>query len=86
MAKTTNLMGDNQTTSHVACNPETRVRVKYIELDCHLIRENLKSKHITTRFDNLNEQLANIFTKSLRRAMIDHVCSKLSIYNLYTPT
>ena len=41
-------------------------RTKHIEVDCHFIREKITSGCITTSFVNSNDQLADIFTKSLR--------------------
>jgi len=48
-----------------------------------LHREKITSGDIKTEFVNSNDQLADIFTKSLRRLRIDYVCNKLGTYNLY---
>jgi len=44
------------------------------------------SGDIKTEFVNLNDQLADIFTKSLRGSSIDYICNKLGTYDLYAPT
>ncbi|GAV86517.1 hypothetical protein CFOL_v3_29947 [Cephalotus follicularis] len=40
-------------------------RTKHIEVDCHFIYEKLQQKLISTNFVRTNEQLADVFTKSL---------------------
>lgn len=39
---------------------------------CHFTRQKLESRDSTTRFVNSNEQLLDIFTKSLRGQMINY--------------
>ena len=56
-----------------------------IEVDCHFVREKITSGDIKTEFVNSNDQLTNIFTKSLRGPRIDYICNKLGTYNLYAP-
>ena len=36
-----------------------------------------------TNFVNSNDQLADIFTKSLRDPRIKYICNKLGAYNIY---
>ncbi|RDX96832.1 Copia protein, partial [Mucuna pruriens] len=61
---------DNQATLHIAFNPVFHERTKHIEIDCHFVREKLLAKEISTEFVNSNNQLADIFTKSLRGSQI----------------
>jgi len=56
-----------------------------IEIDCHFIREKIVPRDIKTEFVISNEQLADIFTKSLRGPRIDYICNKLGTYDLYAP-
>ncbi|RVW71183.1 Retrovirus-related Pol polyprotein from transposon RE1 [Vitis vinifera] len=60
------LICDNQTALHIAYNPVFHERTKHIEVDCHFIREKIASGCVATSFVNSNDQLADIFTKSLR--------------------
>ena len=41
------------------------------------------SGYMTTSFVNLSDQLADIFTKSLRGPKIQFICNKLGAYDLY---
>ncbi|RVW83021.1 Retrovirus-related Pol polyprotein from transposon RE1 [Vitis vinifera] len=77
------LIYDNQAALHIASNPVFHERTKHIEVDCHFIREKITSGCVATSFVNSNDQLADIFTKSLRGLRIKYICNKLGAYNIY---
>ena len=77
------LVYDNQTALHIASNPVFHERTKHIEVDCHFIREKIASGCVATSFVNSNDQLVDIFTKSLRGPRIKYICNKLGAYDRY---
>ncbi|RVW26227.1 Retrovirus-related Pol polyprotein from transposon RE2 [Vitis vinifera] len=80
------LVCDNQVALHIASNPVFHERTKHIEVDCYFIREKIASGCVATSYVNSNDQLADIFTKSLRGPRIKYICNKLGAYDIYAPT
>ena len=79
------LICDNQAILHISSNLIFRERTKYTKVDCHFIREKIASGCMTISFVNSNDQLADIFTKSLRGPRMKYICDKLGAFDLYAP-
>lgn len=55
----------NKATSYMAKNIVFHVRTEHIEMDCHMVRENMRDGSITTKHVSSEFQVAYICTKPL---------------------
>jgi hypothetical protein len=56
---------------------------KHIEIDCQSVCDKVLSSEIVTDSVGSNDQLADIFTKSLRGPRVESICKKLCAYDMY---
>ena len=59
------LYWDNMSSIQLENNPVFHARTKHIEVHYHYVREKVLGREINIVYVNTNEQVANIFTKSL---------------------
>lgn len=61
-------------------------RKKYIEVDCHYIRDAIQEGLLVTSHVSNIEQLAYLFTKALGTRQFRFLLGKLGIGDLHAPT
>lgn len=59
-------------------------RTKYIEIDCHFVRERIKSGIIKIGYINIKEYLPDLLTKGSREAQHHFLLDKLGVFDVYS--
>ncbi|KAK4388297.1 Retrovirus-related Pol polyprotein from transposon RE1 [Sesamum angolense] len=72
---------DNEAAIHIAENPVFHERTKHLDIDCHLVHEQFKQGFIAAQHISSNNQLKDIFTKSLSAPAFTSLLAKLGLHS-----
>jgi len=70
---------DNLGATYLSANPVFHARTKHIEVDYYFVRDKVAKKEIQIRFISSEDQLADVFTKSLPTASFTAFRFKLQV-------
>lgn len=70
---------DNQSCIETVCRPRQHQRMKHLDVKYSFLHENVNSKNISITYIPTEEQVADIFTKSLPPSKFEFLKSKLKL-------
>ena len=74
---------DSKATLYIVANLVYHERTKHVKVDCHFIREKIQDGVIKTFHIPTRHQIADFFTKALRKKQFFHLLSKMNLINIY---
>lgn len=82
----TKLFCDNKSAIHIASNPVFHKRTKHIEIDFHIVRDQIKLGTIKAIHVTSDNQLAGILTKPLHPGSFLSLLGRISVSSLFHPS
>ena len=77
---------DNKLANYIIQNLVFYERMKYIEVNCHVIQSKYGAGIIEPKLIFSVNQLAHLLTRPLRRSQMQFIFNKLGMYDVYAPS
>lgn len=85
VSKPISLFYDNKAAIQIAGNPILHERTKHSEIDCHFVREKIKTWLIQPCYISSSLQSPDLLTKGLTVAQHNFLVSKLGVLDIFNP-